>query len=60
MHDRKGQEGAEVQSEGLQQMQDLWQAEGIPQEIRNVQNMFQESVTAGLDPWSDKIELVEE
>ena len=59
MHDRKIKTAAEVCGAGTQQMQSLRQAEGLSQEIWDVQNLFQKRVAPGADPRGYKIKLVE-
>lgn len=59
MHDRKDKEAAEIQCEGIQQVQDMRQAKRLSQEIWYVQNMFQNLGSPRSDTRSDEIKLVE-
>ena len=59
MYDRKGEEDAEVRGEGLQPVPGMRKAEGLSQEVRDVQNLFQIAGAPGTDSRGDKVKLVE-
>jgi hypothetical protein len=55
---RQGSKEEKVFESGIQSVPDLWQTEGIPEEVRNLQDLLSGHGPPGRDPGRRQIELV--